>query len=204
MAPILRVKAEWTGFTGAPGYSVFHFRDFGTGEGGTPTDEEAQSAATRTQAFFQSCVNYIPGPVRIGIASDCELLEETTGELIDVVPITPPTQTAGSAASAQTYSGPVGAVINWRTSVVHRGRRIRGRTFLVPLLSLAFESNGTLGATARQTILDAANTLAGTGNSPDLGVWSRPSAPGMADGNWGVVSGVTVPDMGAVLRSRRD
>lgn len=204
MAPILRIKARWTGFSGAPGYSVFHFADFTEPDATGPSQEEAQSAADRVQAFYQTLVNYLPGVLEIGIESDAEVLDDDTGTLQELITIVPPTPTLGSMGSAQGFSGPTGAVVNWRTSLVHRGRRIRGRTFLVPLLSSAFSDDGTLADGVRTTIQDAAQTLAATLDAPDLGIWSRPSAPGLADGQWAAVTGVSVPDMAAVLRSRRD
>ena len=204
MAPILRVKARWTGFSGAPGYSVFHFADFTAPDATGPEQAEAQSAADRVAAFYEAITQFLPNPLRITVEPDLEVIESTTGELQELIGITAPATVQGSAVNTVPWAGPVGAVVNWRTSLVHRGRRIRGRTFLVPLLSSAFEMDGTLTPTARDTIQARATTLAATTEAPDLGVWARPSAVGAADGQWAAVTGVTVPDLAAVLRSRRD
>lgn len=204
MAPILRVKALWTGFNGAPGYSVFHFRDFTTGEDGFPADSEALAAAQKVTTFFDTFKGYIPRVASIRVESELELIEETTGQMIDIVSITAPAAVSGGALSATTYSAASGAVVNWRTQGVRNGRRVRGRTFIVPLAGDAYENNGTLASAALTQLRTAADALIAPGTSPDLGVWARPTSAGASDGNWFVANSAFVPDMAAVLRSRRD
>jgi hypothetical protein len=204
MAPIIRIKTRWSGFTGAPGFTVMHFRDFSTGEAGDPTQATAQAAADRVFSFFNPLKAQLPSVVRLTIEPDAELLEETTGELLDVMSVTQSGTLNGAASTTAGYSAASGAVVNWRTNVVRNGRRIRGRTFLVPLTSTAYDTAGTLSSLAIPDIQAGINAITNTSGSPDLGVWARPSAPGAADGNWAVVSSGSVPDMAAVLRSRRD
>lgn len=204
MAPILRVKALWSGFNGAPGYSVFHFRDFTTGEDGFPVEADALSAAQRVTTFFDTFKGYLPRVVTVRVEPELELIEESNGQMIDIVSITSPAAVTGGALAATTYSAASGAVVNWRTQGVRNGRRVRGRTFVVPLASDAYESNGTLGTNALTQLRTAADALVNGAGSPDLGVWARPTAPGASDGNWFVANSAFVPDMAAVLRSRRD
>jgi hypothetical protein len=121
---------------------------------------------------------------------------------------------SGTATGA--YAGNAGAVVHWLTSLIVGTRRVRGRTFLVPMIGSAFESNGSLTSTALNTINNAAAALitaVGTG----MVVWSRPvvahtkydpktgQGTGVAgrSGTYGAVTGSRVPDLAISLRSRR-
>lgn len=201
MASIMRVKMKWSGFSGAPGYSVFHMRDFGDVE---PTAADAQSAAAKVNQFALEVSSYLPSVVTLQVQSDVEVLEESNGMLNTVHSVTGMTPKLGTAPAATTFAAAVGGVITWRTPGIRNGRRIRGRTFLVPFASTAFQSDGTLAATTVSGLgICATNLIEAAGNG-DLGVWARPTAPGATDGVWHAVTGFSVPDMGAVLRSRRD
>ena len=98
--------------------------------------------------------------------------------------------------------GPVGAVVNWITGTVSGGRRLSGRTFLVPLSDWAYDNDGTLSSDAIGIINNAAAGLSSDAFAHDFVIWSRPSGGGT--GAVGSVIGHRVPDMAAVLRSRRD
>lgn len=209
MASIMRIKAKWTGYTGAPGYSNFYFREFGEN---WATDATADAAADRVETFLGALLTLFPPALRVAVQSDAELLEETDGKLISVFNAGLRNTYAGSAVAAG-YSAASGAVITWRSNGVVAGRRARGRTFLVPLASAAYASGGDLSANTLTTISNAATALAAGTGSPDLGVWSRPhearvnkagTAIPAREGVWHAVTSVTVPSKVAVLRSRRD
>jgi hypothetical protein len=117
---------------------------------------------------------------------------------------TTPAAIVGTAGTTVAYAAALGAVVSWRTGLVRNGRRIRGRTFLVPLSSLAFDNTGTLIPAALTTFNAAAVTLRDQTGIADIGVYARPSAPGAADGEWALITGHSIPDMGSILRSRRD
>lgn len=211
MATMIRIKARWSGFTGGPGYSVFYFRDFSATE---PVAADATAAMARVRTFFDDIKINLPSTVNIQVESDVEVIEETTGALTDVLAGTPVAVVAGLASPTAVYAAAVGAVVTWRTGGIRNNRRIRGRTFLVPLSSTAFASDGTLSAVAVTDLSDAATLLRSAAGTPDLGVWARPTAikdaagnptgAYNADGIWYVVASHSIPDMGAVLRSRRN
>lgn len=203
MTAMLRVKLRWTGFQGAPGYSIFHFRDFGAPGGWEPGPTEAAACVDRVKTFAQALNGVLPNGLTLTTLGDVEEIEDTNGQLVDIHSVAQPTPMV-SNVTAGPYAAPVGAVINWRTGTVRKGRRIRGRTFLVPLIGACFENNGTLIASALTTINAASTTFIADAVAPDLGVYARPSAPGATDGQWAPISSFNVPDMGAVLRSRRD
>lgn len=201
MAPIMRVKTTWSGISGAPGVTVMHFRDFDTTE--TPTQAQLLSVINKTATFFAAVLPYISTTTKLTHEREVEILEDTTGELLNAVTYTgtldPQTGTANGPVA-----GPAGAVVNWRTGSVRNGRRVRGRTFLVPLATSSYETDGTLLTSCQAALQAAATTLADNSGSGDLGVYARPTAVGATDGAWFVATGASVPDKIAVLRSRRD
>lgn len=201
---ILRITARWTGFPGAPGYSNFHFSsNAGFWDGGLIGDEAqaaADSAASRVKDAFSEIAASLPDPFRIEIEGEAELIDSDTGEILNAIEVSE-TPVSGRATN-DNYAGPVGAVVNWRTADYRFGRRIRGRTFLVPLTAGQLDSDGTLGQAGLVNCRSFASTLLADGADPQLGVWSRPRDG--AGGVFATVTGYTVPDMAAVLRSRRD
>lgn len=201
MASIMRVKLRWSGFVGAPGYSIFHFRDDLVG---TPTNTEAQEAVDACDAYAEAIKSTLPSVVQLQCERDVEVLEETTGELIDVLNATPAAAHNNTGAIGVSYAGPVGGVINWRTAGVRKGRRVRGRSFVVPMNSNAYQADGSLTSGALTSLNTAADVfILGASSAAHLGVWARPSKGG-SDGVWHKAISANVPDMAAVLRSRRD
>lgn len=191
---ITRVTAIWTGFSGAPGYSNFFFNAFGGGD-------EVTLEVERVRAFFQAIRDLLPSAVNIQVQQEAAILEESSGALIDYAQAEAPAQPVIGGTSAN-YSGPAGATVTWNTDAVARGRRLRGRTFLVPLAVSAYDPQGTLTNNTITTINGAADLLYAQGDGPELVIWSRPRDG--AGGSIGAVTSHRVADQAAVLRSRRD
>lgn len=191
---MIRITARWTGFAGAPGYSNFFF----AGGGGLISD--AQQVADRVQDGLEYLGIILAGQASIALEPEAAVIDSDTGEITGYREITPGSPISGAGNGA--YAGPVGAVVNWRTSDLRNGRRIRGRTFLVPLSTASFDTDGTLTDTARGQVTSFAGTLAGGDLDSEFGVWSRPI--GGSGGVFASATGYSVPDMAAVLRSRRD
>lgn len=199
---MLRATAEWSGFVGSPGYTNLYFRDF-TGSG-NPDLTQAQAASDRVRTFFDAIKAQLPTTVTITMRADVDVVEDTTGTMTDSFGTTPLAPVVGTASVAGGYSGATGAVVTLRTSSFRNGRRIRGRFFIVPLGGTIYGPDGTLSNTPLGTMRTAATALADQTGTPDLGVWARPTAPGASDGEWAVCTSATIPDLAAVLRSRRD
>jgi hypothetical protein len=211
---ILRIKMAWTGFQGAPGFSNFYFREFADTDAWNPTQAQVDGAAARVTTFAGSIIGNLAVGVQLQVQQDAEVIDAMTGDLVDIKAAA--AQAAKTAnLTASPYAAASGAVINWRTNVVRNNRRIRGRTFLVPCANSAFENNGTLNSGALSAFSNAATALRDTTGSPDLVVWARPTrvkdpvtgkptGEVLADGTFGVVTGSNVPDLAAVLRTRRD
>lgn len=189
-----RVSARWTGFQGAPGYSNFHFSEF---TGGADPDQ----MIGRVAEFFEVLYATLASQVTVTVSSIVEEFDETTGQLTGY--LDGEEDAVISATGSNTpFSGPSGAVVNWLTNTVSNGRRVRGRTFLVPLRSSVYENDGTLSSGTLTTINEAAEGLVGGDWNSEFVVWSRPT--GGSGGVLAPVTGHRVPDMAAVLRSRRD
>lgn len=191
---VYRVSAQWTGFTGAPGYSNFHFTE-------NPTGDTGSVIRAQVRQFFVALNQLLPGSVTINISPTIEIFDETTG-LLTGYETDPEQLDPVNGTGTGSFSGPSGAVINWLTSTVVNGRRLRGRTFIVPLRSTAYEDDGTLGANIIGDLNEAASVLSGPDFESTFCIWSRPQGGGT--GAVGPVIGHQVPDMAAVLRSRRD
>lgn len=195
MARIFRARVNWTGFSGAPGYSVFHGLAFEA----DPL-AEATTFSQGINNFLIAIANNLPVSVSVQVDPEVEVLEDSTGTLQEVVTV--PTLAATQGTGNTTYSAASGAVVNWRTDFVRNGRRIRGRTFLVPLATASYDTDGTLLPAVRTDILNAATALMDYAGM-QLVVYGRPTILDN-DGVSGRVTAVSVPDMAAVLRSRRD
>lgn len=191
---IYRVTVRWMGFQGAPGYSNFHFHE----QAGSPG---ARDGWERVFAFFNGVNSLFPTDVTYLAEGEVAVLDETTGMVTDYQTVSENPQ-PGNGGSTGGYSAASGAVVTWNTNGVRNGRRVRGRTFLVPLGGNSYQSDGTLTSSAISTINEAAEELVGDGFDSGFSVYSRPSTGG--DGGVYPVTGFRVPDMAAVLRSRRD
>jgi hypothetical protein len=201
MAKIARVRMHWIGLPTGPGFSVFHFRDFST----APTTEPVtQDAFDRVDNFAADIHTLLPASISVQADPTVDILEDTTATLLG-------SHTA-AGASAHTGSGPLGsyaamagAVITWRTNDVRGGHRVRGRTFIVPLSAGEYDNVGTLDSAAITTLASAAgNMLNASSYSCDLAVYSRPTPPAGSDGQAYPATAWTIPDIAAILRSRRN
>ena len=210
MAGMARVTIDWTGFLGAPGYTNFYFRDF---QGAGEIDQAiADGAVAKVHTWIQAWDDGLPNTVTLTIDPSVEVIEETTGELIGFFTTVPGSPNVGGSTAP--YSAASGACVNWYTDGVRNGRRVRGRTFMVPIGSNGMENNGTLNGTALNGWRTASATLIAGAGVGDLGVWARPTPILDVDGNptgehnpdgiWYAVTSYTIPDKAAVLRSRRD
>lgn len=193
-----RVTARWTGFSGAPGYSNFYFSS-GFLDGGV-LGEEAELLAERVRVSFTQIGGLLPAGSSVTVMPEIPVIDSDTGVAQDFISIDQPEPV--EAGTSTSYAGPAGAVVTWRTNDLRNGRRIRGRTFLVPIGTQHYEPDGTLDSGAISSIQDFADRLMGNPLEGDLGIWSRPV--GGTGGVFATVVNYSVPDMVAVLRSRRD
>lgn len=201
---MLRVTAEWTGFSGGPGYSNFFFSvDAGFWDGGLFGDDAQLAATTASQRVadaFLEIQQLVPSDINIVPSSEVAIMDSDTGEIQGTV--TRDEVQVGNPQGSGGYSAVSGAVVNWNTNDYRFGRRIRGRTFLVPLVASAYQDDGTITTSALGSLRAFGAEMVGDAGGPEFGVWSRPRDG--AGGVFATVVAATVPDMAAVLRSRRD
>lgn len=194
MTRLHRVAVSWTGgpVVGAA-VTVLHF---------SASDNPAPPVAAIKSAF-DALVPALPNTVSVQVPNAGDTIEDTTGALDGVWagPSVAPTIGSGGANAA----AGVGACIGWTTGGIVSGtkgpRKLRGRTFIVPLHSGCYEGNGTLLTAIVGTLDTFATALQAAG---PLAIWHRPTSLAAADGNsYGVISH-RVRDKVAFLSSRRD
>lgn len=197
MTSLNRIRVLWNGTPGGAGVSTFYSLDTAT-------------VLESLHTMFNSIKLMIPPAAHIVIAPSGDVIDSTTGAITGAWSGAPQAEVVGSAGAD--YAGPTGAVLNWGTSTILDGRRLRGRTFIVPLAHPNFVgghldagSRGLLEAAAREYVIE---------QSASAVIWHRPYAgrvagPGVTakaahGGGHGLITSALVPSLVAVLRSRRD
>lgn len=182
-------RVIWSTLGGGTGYSVFHFTEAGT-------SPAAQQIADDVGEFFEDL--QVGTPNDVSWSFDSEVLDlSDAGVLTAVWPVTPPAPLAGVGTGI--YARAQGIRIDWSTDAIVAGRRLSGRTFIVPQVAATFDANGLIEPTSQGGLETAAdNFLAATALNRPLRVWSRTHATSS------VVTGRSVPPQGAILRGRRD
>lgn len=187
MSNIAKIPVSWTGGPGGPGVSVFYADAAGT----IPTGALA--------TFFGAVKAMIPSSYTWTIPASGDIHDSTTGALVGSWTQGTPT-TVAATGSPTSFAGGTGVVVRWTTDGIVNGRRVRGRTFLVPVVSAIYDSGSILGTQLAVFQSAAAALVASSG--ANLRIWHRPS--GGSGGSAHPITGALAPDVAAVLRSRRD
>lgn len=212
MTEILRVRTVFTGFTGAPGLMTTYFRN--PTAVWNPGDE--QLALDRIKDAFTGRHANFPFIWKWGTQGQVDILEDTTGQVTGSLFGTP---SGGAGASAVSGLAPVasGVLVRWLTSNYVGGRRIVGKTYLVPVGNNTPAPDGTLTLGAH-TEFDAwgAAMLNKGATALQMVVWSRPrparaagpsgkptAQAARAGSSWFVTSAISNSNM-CILTSRRD
>jgi len=200
MADVHRITAIWQGFQGAPGYTKFSFM-------GLTDASSLTSAATAVRTFFQGIATQVPAGATITVQSVAGVYDMANGQLIREDAIaSPPAVVTGSATGGTLYSGGVGVYVTWLTSSVYNGHKVRGRSYLVPMV-LGGAADGTLGTGTVTLVQNAANALV-SGQAGKFAIWSKTFTKTepitQIGGGLSTVTSASVPDKTGILRSRRD
>lgn len=182
MAIISRYQVAWTGGVGGPGVTTFYF------------NSTLAIPGTEVKAFFSPLAGAIPTGITLTFPSAGLNIDDATGLAVGNWTATAPSPLV--ATGAGNYSAATGAVVNWRTGVFAGGRELRGRTFIVPMVSGAFDATGGVSTSTRTSIATGVTSLLAAAN--DLLVWSRKA------GTSATVTTGSAPAKSAVMRSRRD
>jgi hypothetical protein len=183
--PIRKIPVSWTTGVGGVGVSNFYTID-------------SVDVTVELGTFFNAIKGVFPNVVTWQVPSTGDVLQIDNGKII--AGWVGGTAATVSGTSAAAYVAGTGAFVRWATSGVIDGRRVKGRTFLCPLLTGSFDTQGTLNNTDVTTLNAAAVALAGSGK---LLIYSRPSGPGAVDGATSLVTGAQVPDKVTSLHTRR-
>ena len=197
---LLRAKIRWTIPGAGTAFTVLHFASVA---GAGMSQAIADEVATKCNAYITAIKAYIPNVVTLQLVTDIEEIADTDGGLVQVFSVTSTAAAAGTASATAGWAAPTGAVITWGTGTIRNGRRIRGRSFIVPLSNEVYDVDGTLKSTPLTGITNAANALRTPGTNAKLAIFGRPTGPGATDGVKADVISHRVPDMAAILTSRR-
>lgn len=190
------IRTVWTGGPSSPGLTQIAIQSDGT------SNIDAAAAAVRT--FWSNFAVSIPDGHTLAVEQLVEKFDEATGQLIgETLQANAPAPVTGTNIEA--WAAGIGVRIDWGTSSIRNGRRVKGRTFLVPVTTTAFDTGGELNIDTRAAwlghaigLLDALET-----NGTPMVIWSRPSLKWPVGGISPVIS-AQVPRKPAVLRNRRD
>lgn len=200
MGRIIRIRVNWTGFIGSPGYSNFYFEP--VPEGDAITQAMVDAAHLKVQAWMISFKAFLPAVATISVDPDVAELDESTGEIMGFWTIAAPTVQVGGVAGL--FVAGAGLCISWGTQGVRKGRRVRGRTFVVPLGGTVYDTDGTIHPGSLATMRTAATALHGDSNGCRLVVYARTPKAIIPDGGAYDVVTASIKDKVAFLSSRRD
>jgi hypothetical protein len=155
-------------------------------------------ATANLGTFFTAIRDNFPTSVTWTIPSAGDVISDATGQLTGAWTAGTGASIAGTGATA--YVGGTGLMVRWITGTVVSGHKLNGRTFLCPVLTTLFDTQGTINNSSLPGILTAAQTLAGAGK---LVIWHRPTSKAAANGSSALIVGAAVPDKVTSLRSRR-
>lgn len=156
----------------------------------------AQQIAADMRIFFLQLASQLPNDVSVNFDSEVLDLDEA-GNLTAVWAVVPPLVVNGINNSE--FNRAAGAVINWATGVIVAGRRLSGKTYIVPMAMNTFDTVGVLTTVSRDLLLAVgADFINDTAANRPLRIWSRTHATSA------VAVSCAVPSKGAILRGRRD
>lgn len=198
MTTIARMRVTLTG-SAVPGGGVATFYSSAPDVAGWPA---------AVKAFYTSIQSSTPGSLTVTVPSNGDTLDVATGDINGVWTATGGGSVVGAASSA--YVMGTGARVVWNTDGIVDGRRIKGSTFIVPLLDGSLAGDGQLDDTFRTSLTGWATTLIAA-VPDDFLIYSRPmpareGAHGTLPARDGTVSRIlsaSVPDKVSWLRSRR-
>lgn len=183
---LYRVRVALNGGAGGAKVSTF-YSDGTTGFQAVLTD------------FYTAIKGYLPNQQVVDVAADGDIIDSETGLITSSWTTTPNVGVTGTGGPS--YPAGVGACVTWRTAAVIEGKRVRGRTFIVPLTTAAYDQDGTLIAECLTALRAASADVVASGQ---FYVFSRPRLSPVLPGSAVPFTASTVTDKVAYLSSRRD
>lgn len=185
-----------SGYTGSPGYTKLKFI---ASETTSPTVADVNAAVTATRVLLATFATSIPNAAKYAFQNPCQWFSNAGVLLGEIVSTAAPADISGTGGT--TFPGGVGAVIFWNTGALNGGHKVRGRTYVVPLSTNAFSTDGTLQSALVANVTTALATYLGTNPPPAVNSRKLDQAD-RGDATYAVTSAV-IKDRSAFLRSRR-
>lgn len=182
-----RIRVEWTGWGGGPAVSTFY------------SDGAALPNLTDLRTFYLALAGQIPTGISIQVKGEGDKIRSSDGGLVGSWVGTAPA--AVSCTGGTSYSSASGAHVTWLTDTIHGRRRLKGKTFIVPLGGGCYGSNGRISSAVVTVLQNAATTFLNSGSTL-YQVWGRPGPNG--GGMSAQMKTAKVTDLPSVLTSRRD
>jgi hypothetical protein len=187
MPNLVRVRTAWAGtpIIGG-GVTTFYWNEAHSG------------FVADLSSFWSGLLVHIPTGVQLTTENAGDIIDIETGAITG-------SWSDGSTAVQNTtgsgnYAGGVGGRIRWATNGITNKRRVRGSTFICPLVVGDYDSSGTLSTAALSAFGTAAGNLL-TASEGNMRVYTRP-VHGVG-GKASTVVNLTTPDKVSWLRSRR-
>jgi len=187
MPNLARVRTIWSGtpVVGA-GVSTFYF------------DEAHSGFVADVRDFFYTIKVVFPSLLNWRVAGSGDLIDIATGQLsgswsegLDL---------SVNATGVGQFPFGVGARVTWQTAGITNGRRVKGATFLAPLLSGQFEGSSAL-VPAVVTLFNTAGNALVTASGTNMKIYTQPRLG--VTGQASTVTAASAPDKVSWLRSRR-
>jgi len=186
---------QWSGaLAGMPGYSKFRFI-------GELSGSQLTSAAANLSTFLGVVKTYIPSALTLTISPSASWHADDGTLTAEVAIPTPPAAIVGLGSGSVMAAS--GAMVRWLTGAINGGHKVEGRTYLVPLVVGAAQSDGTILDGTRLAIENAAKTFATSTPSPAVNSRANPAKPSRGNQTSSVTT-ASVPDKQVIMRSRRD
>lgn len=168
-----------------------------------PDNATATEAAARVRAMLNSAAARFLASTTVSYDVNVQILTVETGELVNVATATPPAAVTFTGVG-NVMPGQTQGLARLGTSNFVRGRALKGRIFLPGVIQGDNTTTGVPGSTYISSWNTALGLLGTTIVTPiSQIVWSRPTAPGAADGSAGPVTSRSTAATWAVQRSRR-
>lgn len=196
MASIWRYRMRWSGWAGGPGVSTLYASDVA----GTPQDHANAVAGLFADVMTPSgAPSLMPPNVKLVGDPYVDVINPATGDQTGTVAVAPVATINGGALAA--YSDVSGLSITWITAAFLNGRRVKGRTYFVPMSGGAYDTDGTLSTAVLASVQGAITQYLGKISEPVI--WHRPTTVGGSDGSDSSIAAGRIIDHPAILTSRR-
>lgn len=178
---------------------------------------DGAAAHDALETFLTGLASYLPDTVSVQAQAGGDVIEDTSGALTAVWAGTATDPHPGVGGTLP-YAAPTGILLRWETLAIRAGSRLRGRSYIVPVVGNAFSASGSLTAQTMSDLGGLAAQLIGA-VTPNMLVWQRPRKATAAYtdgrgiphkalsgrlGSSAVVVTSSIPNEAVVLRSRRD